>query len=83
MNQRLSCTALLTFIVALSLGLAPVASAKPAPPYPAPPGREWALFGPYHSSWTCGQGQDTWPSAMSECFDGGNGWYWYGLRQAG
>lgn len=83
MSQKLFCTALLALAVAVSVGLAPVAGAQPSPPYPAPPGYEWGLFGPYHSSWVCGQGGDTWPAAKSDCFQGSGGWYWYGLRQAG
>lgn len=83
MSQKLFHTALLALPIVLSMGLAPTASAQPSPPYPAPPGREWALFGPYHSSWVCGQGGDSWPAAKSECFQGSGGWYWYGLRQSG
>lgn len=81
MGQKLFCTVLLALAVALSVGLPPVAGAQPSPPYPAPPGREWGLFGP--SAWVCGQAGDTWPAAKSECFQGSGGWYWYGLRQAG
>lgn len=69
--------------MAAGVGLAPMASAQPSPPYPAPPGREWGLFGPYSSSWTCGQAGDSWPASKSVCFQGSGGWYWYGLRQAG
>ncbi|WP_154762630.1 hypothetical protein [Corynebacterium guaraldiae] len=44
---------------------------------------EWATFGPYGGFMGCSQAQSMWPSNSTECYQGGDGNYYFnGLRQA-
>lgn len=55
---------------------------------PAPPagdvgvGKEWALMGPFQSTWTCQQNADLQPLRVSQCFEMSDGAYYWNLRQA-
>lgn len=55
----------------------------PAPAAPQSNGMEWATIGPYGGFMGCSQAQGMWPSNSTECYQGGDGNYYFnGLRQA-
>ena len=55
----------------------------PAPAAPQSNGMEWATIGPYGGFMGCSQAQGMWPSNSTECYQGGDGNYYFnGMRQA-
>lgn len=55
----------------------------PAAPQQQTPSMEWATLGPYGGFMGCSQAQSMWPSNSTECYQGGDGNYYFnGLRQA-
>lgn len=47
------------------------------------PSMEWETLGPYGGFMDCSQAQSMWPSNSTECYQGGDGNYYFnGLRQA-
>lgn len=55
----------------------------PAAPQQQAPSMEWATLGPYGGFMGCSQAQSMWPSNSTECYQGGDGNYYFnGLRQA-
>lgn len=54
----------------------------PAAPQQQAPSMEWATLGPYGGFMGCSQAQSMWPSNSTECYQGGDGNYYFnGLRQ--
>lgn len=55
----------------------------PAAPQQQAPSMEWATLGPYGGFMGCSQAQSMWPSNSTECYQGGDGNYYFnGQRQA-
>ena len=54
-----------------------------APAAPQAPQMEWATIGPYGGFMGCSQAQSMWPSNSTECYQGGDGNYYFnGMRQS-